>query len=183
MPGKLVLFKRILLPLILTSVAVLIFLFPYHYRSWPEQTELTTVSGYLIDPPQSVSGGKTGGPYLLLQLNRIPGAHFRISSAALDATDEEAVHHDIHYHDTVTLSVRRKDLHRYLIRDSLSPFQQIAIENIDVFDLRFKGKAYILDHTAAEASHRRSNIILCTVLSLGLLALAVQGFFEALRKP
>jgi hypothetical protein len=142
------------------------------------ENEFTSLTAYLINPPQYIKhNGKNGGPFLRLQLDEIVGVKFDNAAEFLEATNWQEVLEDIRYHDTVTIKVLKDLFEKYYInKSSLSEFDKVISHPVDRFNfysLRFKGKEYVRDIYEVAEQRRKNNIIRWSIVSLLIIAAGI----------
>lgn len=172
--------KIIGLALIVSGLSLVVYSFtPVKKQKYSKSDqELTSLTAYLINPPQYLrSGGKNSREFLRLELDGYVRAYFENDSEFLDATDWRAVLKEIKYHDTVTIKVLKKRFDRFYVnQNSLSSFEKIIYhptERFNYYSLQFKGKEYIHDIYEAAEKLRKRTLIIRIVVSILLIYLGI----------
>jgi hypothetical protein len=137
-------------------------------------SKLTTLTAYLINPPQYFKQkGKNGRTFLRLELDQIVGVLFENENEFLDATDWEAVLSEINYHDTVTIKVLKERFDRFYVnKSSLSEFEKVInhpIERFSFYSLQFRGKEYVHDIYEAAKKRHKDNLVLSSIVYLSII--------------
>lgn len=146
----------------------------------PEK-DLIPLTGYLINEPKyRKSSGKGSSTNFKIELDTYPGVVFQNESVFLKATEWEKIIADVKYHDTVIIKVLKSDFDiKYIKRDSLSVFRQIAnmpLDKFEFYSFKFKDKEYVSDLLEAAKQHQQDNRLASFIMSLVFIGMGIFSF-------